>query len=63
MKRQKIVDIINEDASSVEVMTECLNQFHRFDLVNATLEQKSKFYMAVKRFVSLIKVEPSPKRT
>lgn len=61
MKRQKIVDIIQEDASSVEVMTECLNQFHRFDLINATEEQKSLLYMAIRRFACIVRLQPFPR--
>lgn len=63
MKRQRIVDIIQEDASSIEVMTECLNQFNRFDLLNATEDEKNSLYMAVRRFVGLVRAQPFPERT
>lgn len=62
MNRQKIVDIIGEDATSIEVMTQCLNQFHKHDLECASDDERQCLMMAVKRFASLIKGNPYPKR-
>ena len=63
MNRRKIVDIIGEDASSITVLTECLNQFHKFDLECATDEEKQRLNMAVKRFACLIRVQPFPRKS
>ena len=61
MNRQRISEIISEGASSIEVMTECLNKFKKLDIEHATETEKQRLKMAVRRFACLIRVQPYPK--
>jgi vacuolar-type H+-ATPase subunit B/Vma2 len=61
MNRQRISEIISEGASSIEVMTECLNKFQKLDIEHATETEKQRLKMAVRRFACLIRVQPYPK--
>ena len=63
MRRQRIVQLINEGASSAFLMTQCLNEFTKWDMQNATALETKHLYMAVKRFATIVRFQSYPKGT
>lgn len=63
MRKERIVQLVQEGATSAFLMTQCLNEFTRWDMQNASELEKSHLYMAVKRFASIVRFQPYPKGT
>lgn len=54
MKRRRIVSMIEEDASSIAVMTACLDEFNRHDISSALPEEQEQLRRSLRRFANLL---------